>query len=158
MLFVARRISPMLQIQHARGVALRALAGQEAVLLLGVNVADVAFLRLEVERHLLALILVVAHLEHRHAVNIAQRVGDAHGMHHIAVHVDIHLLALQVHVLILHVGLAVKMSRARGGVIHYRVVRRILHRGVDAVGLFPVDAVQTYRVVDNLVVHHDCLP
>ena len=32
-----------------------------------------------------------------------------------------------------------------------------MHRGVNAVRLASVDAVEAYGVIDDLVVHHDCL-
>ena len=82
--------------------------------MLGVDVADETFFRLEVERHGVALVRVVAHLEHGCAYERLARVvgGVAHtcGVDQTAVHAHGHLLALKIHVLILDLGVAVEVG------------------------------------------------
>ena len=73
-------------------------------------------------------------------------------MHEVAVETHIYLLTGKVHVGILHLRVTIQMSRSTYGIVCQRVISRILHRGIDTVLSFFVDAVECERVVNGLVV------
>ena len=73
-------------------------------------------------------------------------------MHKTAVKTQLDLVALQVHILVLHLSRTVEMGGIGGCHIHQRVVGLIGHGGVDAVFLLTVDGVEAQRVVYRLIV------
>ena len=152
MRLVAGSIAAVLNEHLALVVTLGALTGQIAVFLLGVHIADQAFLRLEVEGHRVVLVGVLPHLKHGLADQHAGRVGLWRGMHHTTVEAHVDFCALQVHVLIFHVGITIDVSRLRRGHIDQRVVALILHRGIDGILLRTVQTVEGNRVVDGFIV------
>ena len=76
-------------------------------------------------------------------------------MHKGRVDAHVNFLGSQVHVLVLYGRLSVESCGLGCGVVHQRVVGCVLHGRVDTVGSLSVDGVQTYRVVDSLVVSVD---
>ena len=58
-------IASVLKKHLSIATSLGFLTGQVSVFLLGIHIGDKTLLRLEVERHLLLLILIATHLEHR---------------------------------------------------------------------------------------------
>ena len=150
-------IAAMLQIDDTRRVALAHLAAEEAVLLLGIDPFDQTLLRLEVEGHRIALVLVLAHREERSALYAVflRRVGRSRGAHRTAVQVHEDLVARKFHVLIIHLRIAIQKGRSRGRIVDEGVVGRVLHRCIDAVRACPHHTVGTDGVVDGLVVMVD---
>ena len=132
-------------------VSLRYLAGEESVLLLCIYTGDETFLCLEVKGHGVALILVAAHLKHRCAEDGSGGVSGACGMHEATVEVHVYLVALQVHVLILHVRVAVEECKSRRCLVSQGVFGCIFHRRVDTVFPLSVDTVEGQGVVYGLV-------
>ena len=106
----------------------------EAVALGGVGVFDEALLRLEVEGHALAVILVVSLLEDRITFESAFFGGvfATAGVNHARVHVHHNLLRVKLHVLIGHLRFAIEVDQSRGGVIDHGVFCDIFHRRVNA--------------------------
>ena len=114
---VAGGVAAVVEVHLAIAVALRQLRGHEAVVLLGVGIADDAFLRLEVEGHRVGLVGIAAHLEHRGAKLHTGRIDRTRGMHQTGVELHVYLVAVQVHVLILHVGLAEEAGQSGGSLV-----------------------------------------
>ena len=144
----------MLEEDFSLVVALGQLAAEIAFLLMGGHIIDEALLGLEVEGHGIALVFGVAHLEYRLVAYAAllERVGGTHGVYQTAVHAQGDAVAGQVHVLVLHIGLAVDIGTLGFGVVDQRVVALVAYRCVDTVLLGSVDRVEAYRVVDGFVV------
>ena len=104
--------------------------GEVAIALLGDNVGDNTLLGLEVESHLLRLVLAAGVGKHWLALELAHRVGHTHGMHHAAVHVHLNGRRLEVHVVVGHLALAIE-PQVVAAKEHNRVLRRELHHMVD---------------------------
>ena len=94
------------------------LAGEETVFLLGIYIVDKSPLGLEIERHGVALVFVAAHGKHRTSRQLARGVGRTRGVHQTAVEGHAHLVALQVHVLIFHLGVAIQAHLLGGCNVH----------------------------------------
>ena len=152
--FVASGVAAVSQVDLAIVVALRLLTGQEAILLLGINVFDEAFLGFEVKRHRVGVVGVLPHGEDWLTLDavLGRGVFRAGGMNQTAVKTQLDLVALQVHILVLHLSRTVEMGSIGGGHIHQRVVGLIVDGCVDAVFLLTVDGVEAQRVVYRLVV------
>ena len=126
----------VLQINVAVVHAFRQLAGDIAFLLLGLDVVDESFLALEIEGYRVAFIRVVSHLEYGGArERLLGRILDTGSMDNAAVETDGDLLALQVHTLIFHVGLAKEVDLSACSVVDHRIVGRIVYGHFDAVFL-----------------------
>ena len=150
-------VAAMLQIDDTRRVALAHFAAEEAVLLLSIDPFDQALFRLEVEGHRIALVLVLAHREERSALYAVflRRVGRPRGAHRTAVKVHEDLVARKLHVLIIHLRIAIQKGRSRGRIVDEGVVGRVLHRCIDAVRACPHHAVGTDGIVDGLIMMVD---
>ena len=72
-------------------------------------------------------------------------------MHDVGVEIHIHLVTLQIHVLVLHLGITVEVSRSCIGIVGHGVLGRVFHRGIDTVLTLTVQTVQAQGVVDGLV-------
>ena len=120
-----------------------------------IDVFNQAFFRLEIERHRVVFVGVAADLEHWRSREFAQRVGHTRRIDEARVQIHMDLLALEVHVLVFHVRLAVKIGHFRASVIDDRVVRNVFHRRVDAVFATAVERVESNAVVDGAVVAID---
>ena len=148
-----RCIAAVLEVQLTIAAALGQLAGEVTVLLLGVNLGNDAFLRLEVEGHRVVLVSVATHLEHGSALQSAGgRITSTRCVDEATVEHHEDLLALQVHVLVFYVGIAVEIGTARCCLIGQRVVGCILDRRVDAILAHAVHAVEGERVVNHLII------
>ena len=170
MVGVAGGIGTVLQVDFTRSRALGELTVQEAVFLLGVNIADEALLCLEVEGDGIVLVGVLSHLEHRRACQLVVGIGDflgslflgfllqchrTSGMHLTRVQTHIDLLTLQVHVLVFHVRRAIEIGHVGAGKIDDRVLGGVFHWRVDAVLALAVHRVEADGVVDGFVVPVD---
>ena len=131
MLLVTRRVRTTLQVILTLSALLRLLRCQETLFLLRVYIGNVTLLRLEVVRHRLCLVLIAAFLEHRLAILVAQRIQAIHSMHRRTVHVHVDILRRQVDVLVLHIRIAIQISRLRVHEERHRVLRRIDHRSLQ---------------------------
>ena len=154
---VACSVASVSQIDLAIVVAFRLFAGQEAILLLGIYVLDETFLGFEVKRHRVGVVGVLPHDKDWLSLDAVRRCGipRAGSMYKTAVKTQLDLVALQVHVFILHLSRTVEMSSIGRCHIDQRVVGLIGDGGVDAVFLLTVDRVETQRVVYRLIVMID---
>ena len=141
---VASGVASVSQIDLSIVVALRLLTGQEAVLLLGIYVFDEAFLGLEVKRHRVGVVGVLPHDKDRLTLDtvLCRGVFGTGSMYKTAVKTQLDLVALQVHILVLHLSRTVEMGGIGGGHIDQRVVGLIVDGGVNAVFLLSVDGVK----------------
>ena len=117
---VASGIAAMLQVDDTRGVSLRFLSRQEAVLLCGVYIVDERFLGFEVESDGVGVISVLPHFEDGLSFDAVLFGGvcRSRGEDSAAGLVKSHFVTRQVHVLVLHVGFAIKKSLPVDGVIY----------------------------------------
>ena len=151
---VAGGVASVSQINLAIVVAFRLLTGQESILLLGVYVFDEAFLSLEVKRHRVGVVSILSHDKDRLTLDavLFRGVSGTGSVYKTAVKTQLDLVALQVHVFVLHLSRAVEMGGIGGGHIDQRVIGLIGDGGVNAVFLLSVDGVEAQRVVYRLVV------
>ena len=141
----------MLEEHLTIGTSLGDLTRQETFVLLGIDLGDKSFLRLEVEGHRVTLVFVVTHLEDRGTHELLGGVDLTCGMHKVTVETHVDLLTLEVHVLVFHLRLSIEMGQSRGGLVGQRVVGGIFHGRIDTVLTTAVDTVECQRVVDGLV-------
>ena len=104
-MIVTGRVTAILQkdivVRHLLGFA----TGDIAVALLGHNIRDEAFGRLEIIGNLFGLVFTAVILEYRRALPFPRcRILPAHGMHDAGVQRHIDLLCRQVDVVIGHLG------------------------------------------------------
>ena len=153
MVLVASCVPSMLKIDIPIVVSLGELTPQVSIFLLCVHVLDQSFLRLEVESHRIALVLLLSHLEDRSPRDsfLFRCVTLSCGMDQTAVKTHVDFLTRQVHVFILHVRLPIKMGGLGEGIVHQRVIGGVVDRGINAIFLLTVGRVQGDRVVDQLV-------
>ena len=91
---------------------------QESIALGSFHVLNESFLRLEVERHALTFIVFAPLFVDGRSLKIAtSAVGHTLGMDEGGVHVEGDVVGRQVHVLIVHLGIAIKMGKSGGGII-----------------------------------------
>ena len=143
----------MLEKHLTISTTLRQLTCKESLILLGIHITDQAFLRLEVKGHCVTLILITSHLEDRRACQLLS--GGIHltrGMHEVTIQTHVYLFTGQVHILVFHRRIAIKMGQAGSSTISQRVISRIFHRRVDTVLTTAIDTVKSQRVIDGLVV------
>ena len=153
MRIVTGRITSMLEEHLAVGTTLGYLTGKETLILLGIDRCDQTFLRLEVKGHCVALILIVTHLENGRTCQL--HIGAVHrssSMHQVAVEAHRDTVALQIHILVLHLRRTIEVCHLDTRIIRQRVVSRILHRRVDTILTTTVDAIKLQRVIYSLVV------
>ena len=105
---VAGGVASVIEIHIAVGITLRYLRGHVTFILLGIDILDETLLRLEVESHRVGFVSVATHLEYRGSVLLTRCVARTGGMDQTGIHRHVNLVALQVHILILHVRLAIK--------------------------------------------------
>ena len=148
---VAGGVAAVVEVHVALAVALGEFGGHVAVLLLGVDVVDESLLGLEVEGHGVGLVGVGAHFEDGCAKLASRGINGACGMHQAGVQRHVDLVALEVHVLVLHVRLAKEVGHAGDAVVGHGVGGGVLHGGVDAVLALAVQGVGGQGVVDGLV-------
>ena len=98
----------MIEVHVAVSITLRYLRGHVTFILLGVDILDETLLRFEVEGHRIGLVSVATHLENRGSELPTRCVARTGGMNQAGIHRHVNLVALQVHVLILHMRLAIK--------------------------------------------------
>ena len=156
---VAGGVSSVLQVDHSRGVALRPRAGEESVLLRRVHVVDERLLALEIELDGVGVVGVASHLEDGLSLDtvLGGGVGGTHGRDIALVHIHSDAVGGEVHVLVLHVGVAVEMRHLVMGVVDQGVGGGVVDRCVHSTRLLPLDAVEADAVVDDLVVLPDSL-
>ena len=133
-------------------VTFRYLAGEETLVLLSIYARDETLFCLEVKSHGVALVGVASHLEDRSAKQYTGGISRTCGVNKATVEIHVYLVALKVHVLILHVRVSVEMSQASGSLVGKRVFGSVFHRRVDAVFPSSVDAVESKRIVNSLIV------
>ena len=109
---VAGGIATMLEEHLAIGTTLGDPTRQESVVLLGIDLSDKTFLRLEVKGHRVTLVFVATHLEHRGSHKLLGGVHLTCGVHEVTVETHVDLLTLQVHVLVFHLRLTIEMSQS----------------------------------------------
>ena len=107
----------MLEEHLTIGTSFGELTRQETFVLLGIDLGDKSFLRLEVEGHRVTLVFVATHLEDRGAHKLLGGVDLTCGMHEVTVETHVDLLALEVHVLVFHLRLTIEMGQSRGSFI-----------------------------------------
>lgn len=131
---VARRVFGMLHVERAVVGALRTFAVEKTVALRGAYVGDETLLGLEVEGHLLALVLVRTLFVDGFAFfNVGTGgVAVALGVNHAAVHVHGYLSRVELHVEVLHVGLTVEVSESRLCIVDHGVLGGVFYGRVDA--------------------------
>ena len=128
MRIVASGVTTVLQEHLAISTALRQFAGKEAFFLLRIYARNQTFLGLEVKGHGIALVLIVTHLENGGTFeSVGCRIETTCGMYQTAVKTHINLVALQVHILILHLRVAIQMCQTRSCLVCKRVLSRILY-------------------------------
>ena len=149
---VAGGVFSMLQKHFTLLVSLGYLAGHISLVLLGIDSGDETLLCLEIESHGVALVGVASHLEDRSAKQYTSGISRTCGVNKATVEIHVYLVALKVHVLILHVRVSVEMSQASGSLVGKRVFGSVFHRRVDAVFPSSVDAVESKRIVNSLIV------
>ena len=153
MRIVTGGIASMLEEHLTVGTTLGYLTGKETLILLCIDRCNQTFLRLEVKGHCVALILIVTHLEDGRTCQL--HLGAVHrscSMHQVAVEAHRDTVALQIHILVLHLRRTIEVCHLDTSIIRQRVVSRILHRRVDTVLTTAVDAVKLQRVIYSLVV------
>ena len=133
----------MVKEHLALGITLRDFRSHETFVLLGIDILDETLLGLEVKSHGISLVGVVAHLKDRCTKLRTRGVERTRGMHQTGVERHVNLVALQVHVLILHVRLAIEVGNARLALVGHRVLCRIVHRGIDTVLTLAIDRIGT---------------
>ena len=107
----------MLEEHLTIGTSFGELTRQETFVLLGIDLGDKSFLRLEVEGHRVTLVFVVTHLEDWGTHELLGGVDLTCGMHEVTVETHVDLLALEVHVLVFHLRLTIEMGQSRGSFI-----------------------------------------
>ena len=118
MFFITGGVSAMRKIERTRTVALGSFAAQESLFLLGIDVAYDTFFTFEVEGHRVILIGVRPHLENGSPFKFSCGISHTRGMHDTAVKTHIHLLTLQFHRSVIHLGTTIEMSSLRNGVVN----------------------------------------
>ena len=118
-------------IHHAGGVALALLAHHVALTLLRIDVVDEAATGLEVVRHLVGIILVLALFEDGLALDLARGVGTSESVHRAGIQRHVDLFGRQLHVLIVHLAVAVEPGPRIFVIESDGVLGRIDHRFVQ---------------------------
>ena len=154
---VAGGITSVVEEHLALGITLRDFRSHETFVLFGIDILDETLLGLEVKGHGISLVGIVAHLKDRCTKLRTRGIERTRGMHQAGVERHVYLVALQVHVLILHVRLAIEVGNARLALVGHRVLCRIVHRGIDTILTLAIDRIGTQGVVDGFVVYPDGL-
>ena len=152
MRIVAGRIATMLEEHLTVGTTLRQLTGKEALILLGIYITYQAFLRLEVKGHCVTLILITSHFEDRRACQLLS--GGIHltrSMYEVTIQTHVYLFTGQVHILVFHRRITIKMSQSGSSTISQGVVSRIFHRRVNTILTAAIDTIQGQRVIDGFI-------
>ena len=153
MRIVAGRIATMLEKHLTISTTLRQLTCKESLILLGIHITDQAFLRLEVKGHCVTLILRTSHFENRSSCQlVSSSIHLTRSMYEVTIQTHVYLFTGQVHILVFHRRITIKMSQSGSSTISQRVISRIFHRRVDTVLTTAIDTVKSQRVIDGLVV------
>ena len=104
---VACGVSSVLKENLALVVTFRQLTGEESVLLFGIYIADESLLGLEVKRHRVGFVCILTHHKHGCSKFHASGILSSSCIHQTAVETHVYLLALEVHILVFHVGVAI---------------------------------------------------
>ena len=142
MRIVAGRIATMLEKHLTISTTLRQLTGKEALVLLGIDIAYQTFLRLEVKGHCVTLILRTSHFENRSSCQlVSSSIHLTRSMYEVTIQTHVYLFTGQVHILVFHRRIAIKMGQSGSSTISQGVISRIFHRRVDTVLTATIDTV-----------------
>ena len=133
LLCIASGVSSVFHVYDTRTVTLGCLRTHETIVLLCIDVLYKAFLRLEVKRHIVALIPVVAYIEDRSAERSTESVFASFRTYKAGVQTHVYLLRIQLHVLIIDIGIAKDMGCLGVCIIHHGVCTGIYYRRINAV-------------------------
>ncbi|EJX09266.1 hypothetical protein EVA_02626 [gut metagenome] len=150
---VAGRIFRMLQVERSVLAAFGVRAVEKAVALRGGHIADESLFGFEVEGYLFAVVVVAALLVDGRVDQHAGSVAASFGMHQAAVHVHGDGSGIELHVDILHIGLAVEIGQSYRGVVDHGVGGGIVNGRVQSAVLL-LDRVGSRAVRHHAVRHH----
>ena len=144
----------MLNVDNARRVAFSFRACKVAFLLLGVDALNHSFLRLEVESHRVAAVRLSAERELWFALDttLCSRIGSTVGTHKIAVQVHGNVIAVELHILIVHLCRTIQMRNACLCIVNEGIFSRISYRRFDAIRLRFHYTINANGVINCLVV------
>ena len=126
---VAGGVLRVLEVEVAVVGALRVGRAHEAFALGGLDVLDEALFRLEVERHVFALVLLAPLLVNGLPFEfVGERILHPAGVHEVGVEVHPDVVGREGHVLIVHLRVAVEMGKSRGGIVDEGVGGGVVHR------------------------------
>ena len=151
---IAGGISAMLQIDDTRGISLRLHTREESILLLGIYIINKCLLALEIELDGIGVVGIAAHLEDRFTLHatLLRRVGCTARPDVALVQIHRDAVGGEIHVLVLHVRVAIEMRHLAVGIIHQRVVGLVIDRCVDAARLLSIDTIEPDAVIHHLIV------
>ena len=121
-------------VHHAHAVALRLVTDEDALTLVGIDIADKGLLRLEVITYAVRLVFIIALTENRFTHNLTLGVGriqTACGMHDAAVERHADVVGLQLEVLVVDLALAVEHGMVGGVVEGDGVACREIHGSIE---------------------------
>ena len=128
MVGIAGGVLGILEIEITIVGSLGVDTAQETIALCGLYLFNEAFLRLEIERHALTFIVFTPLLIDGSAFHgFACAVGYPLCMDDRRVHVERNKVSTQIHVLVVHLGFTIQMSKPRGGIIDQGVFCRVIH-------------------------------
>ena len=128
MVGIAGGVLGILEIEIAIVGSLGVDTAQETIALCGLYLFNEAFLRLEIERHALTFIVFTPLLIDGSAFHgFACAIGYPLCMDNRRVHVERNKVSTQIHVLIVHLGFTIQMSKPRGGIIDQGVFCCVIH-------------------------------
>ena len=118
MIGIASGVLRVFKIEIAVVGTLRIDTAQESITLGGFHIFNESFLRLEVERHALTFIVFAPLFVDGRSLKTATRaVGHTLCMDDGRVHIEGDVVGRQIHILIVHLGIAIKMGESGGGII-----------------------------------------
>jgi len=133
MVGIAGGVLGILEIEIAIVGSLGVDTAQETIALCGLYLFNETFLRLEIERHALTFIVFTPLFIDGSAFHgFACAIGYTLCMDDCRIHVERNIVSTQIHVLIMHLGITIKMGETCGSIVDQGVLCTIVYRSFQS--------------------------